>query len=106
MSVRERAAAALDDDYPDVLAALRRGLDDKDSRKAAAVAVSYVQLVYGGQLQRPSDETTQADPLDVASMSRDERDGRGPGCSNVQSLRTTCALAALRSGERVRHSDA
>jgi hypothetical protein len=33
-----------------------------------------VQLVYGRQLQQPSDETTQADPLDVASMSREECD--------------------------------
>jgi hypothetical protein len=33
MSVRERAAAALDDDFPAVLAALRRGLDDPDARK-------------------------------------------------------------------------
>jgi hypothetical protein len=57
-----------------VLAALRRGLDDKDARKAAAIAVSYVQLVYGRQLQQPADEATQADPLDVASMSRVERD--------------------------------
>jgi hypothetical protein len=31
-----------------VLAALRRGLSDEDSRKAGAVAVSYVQLVYAG----------------------------------------------------------
>jgi hypothetical protein len=41
---------------------------------AAAVAVSYVQLVYGRQLQQPSDEATSADPLDVASMIREERD--------------------------------
>jgi hypothetical protein len=33
-----------------------------------------VQLVYGRQLQTPSDETTQKDPLDVASMTREERD--------------------------------
>ena len=59
MSVRERAAAALDDDWPDVLAALRSGLKDKDARKAAAVAVSYVQLVYGRQLQQPEDEHPQ-----------------------------------------------
>ena len=57
LHVRERAARALDDDWPQVLAALRRGLDDKDARKAAAVAVSYVQLVYGrhcssGQMRR------------------------------------------------------
>jgi hypothetical protein len=74
MSVRERAAAALDDGWPQVLAALRRGLEDKDARKAAAVAVSYVQQVCGRQPQQPSDEATQADPLDVASMTREERD--------------------------------
>jgi hypothetical protein len=73
MSVRERAAHALDDDFPAVLAALRRGLEDKDARKAASVAVSYVQLVYGRQLQQPKDEQT-SDPLDVASMTREERD--------------------------------
>ena len=73
MSVRERAAAALEDDWPDVLAALRAGLKDKDSRKAAAVAVSYVQLVYGRQLQQPSDEARTEDPLDVSRMSREER---------------------------------
>jgi hypothetical protein len=53
---------------------LRRGLEDKDAGKAARTAVAYVQLVYGRQLQQPSDEATQADPLDVASMSREERD--------------------------------
>lgn len=35
--------------------------------------VAYVQLVYGRQLQQPADETP-ADPLDVASMKREERD--------------------------------
>ena len=64
----------LNDDWPAVLAALRRGLEDKDARKAAAVAVSYMQLVYGRQLKQPSDEATQNDPLDVASMTREERD--------------------------------
>ena len=73
MSVRERAAAALDDDFPAVLVALRRGLENKDARKAASVAVSHVQLVYGRQLQQPADEQP-ADPLDVASMSREQRD--------------------------------
>jgi hypothetical protein len=33
-----------------------------------------VQLVYGSQLQRPDDETAANDPLDVASMTREERD--------------------------------
>jgi hypothetical protein len=56
-----------------VLAALRRGLSDEDSRKAGAVAASYVQLVYGRQLQRPTDEQP-ADPLDVSAMTREQRD--------------------------------
>ncbi len=56
-----------------MLAALRRGLEDKDARKAAAVAVSYVQLVYGRQLQQPEDEQP-ADPLDVSQMTREQRD--------------------------------
>ena len=73
MSVRERAAAALDDDFPDVLAALRRGLDDKDAGTAARTAVAYVQLVYGRQLQLPVDEQP-ADPLDVSAMTREQRD--------------------------------
>jgi hypothetical protein len=73
MSVRERAAAALDDDFPAVLAALRRGLEDKDAGKAARTAVAYVQLVYGRQLQQPVDEQP-ADPLDVSAMTREQRD--------------------------------
>lgn len=76
-SLRERAAAALDDDWPQVLAALRRGLDDKDAGKAARTAVVYVELVYGRQLQQPMDEQP-ADPLDVASRSREERDALKP----------------------------
>jgi hypothetical protein len=35
--------------------------------------VAYVQLVYGRQLQQPADETP-AEPLDVASMSPEQRD--------------------------------
>jgi hypothetical protein len=57
-----------------VLAALRRGLEDKDAGKAARTAVAYVQLVYGRQLQQPVDESAYADPLDVSAMSREERD--------------------------------
>jgi hypothetical protein len=57
-----------------MLAALRRGLEDKDAGKAARTAVAYVQLVYGRQLQQPKDEET-SDPLDVASMTREERGG-------------------------------
>jgi hypothetical protein len=73
MSVREGAAAALDDDWPDVLAALRRGLEDKDAGRAARTAIAYVQLVYGRQLQQPEDEQP-ADPLDVSQMTREQRD--------------------------------
>jgi hypothetical protein len=72
MSVRERAAAALDDDFPAVLAALRRGLEDKDAGKAARTAVAYVQLVYGRQLQQTDEQP--ADPLDVSAMTREQRD--------------------------------
>jgi len=36
--------------------------------------VSYVQLVYGRQLQRPVDEVQADDPLDVSRMSREQRD--------------------------------
>jgi hypothetical protein len=74
LTVREKAAAALNDDWPQVLAALRRGLEDKDARKAAQVAVSYVQLVYGRQLQQKEDEQpAEAGPLDVAAMTSAER---------------------------------
>jgi hypothetical protein len=69
---REYAARALDDDWPQVLAALRRGLEDKDAGKAARTAVAYVQLVYGRQLQQPEDEQP-ADPLDVSAMTREQR---------------------------------
>jgi hypothetical protein len=63
----------LDDDWPAVLEALRRGLADKDSGKASRTAIAYVQLVYGRQLQQPLDEAT-VDPLDVSSMTREQRD--------------------------------
>jgi hypothetical protein len=69
------AALALDEDWPDVLAALRRGLKDPDSAKASRTAVAYVQLVYGRQLQQKEDEqSTGSDPLDIASMTREQRD--------------------------------
>lgn len=71
-AVRERAAAALDNDFPAVPAALRRGLQDKDAGKAARTAVAYVQLVYGRQLQQPEDEMP-TDPLDVSAMTREQR---------------------------------
>ncbi len=73
LSVRERAAQALDEDWPDVLAALRRGLSDKDAGRAARTAIAYVQLVYGRQLQQPADEAP-SDPLDVSAMTREQRD--------------------------------
>ena len=41
--------------------------------QGGAVAVSYVQLVYGRQLRQPSDEAPTEDPLDVSRMSREER---------------------------------
>jgi hypothetical protein len=74
-SIRVRAARALDDDWPDVLAALRRGLKDNDAGKASRAAIGYVQLVYGRQLQQQLDEQpADVDPLDVASMTREQRD--------------------------------
>ena len=63
----------MDDDFPAVLVALRRGLEDKDAGKAARTVVAYVQLVYGRQLQQPEDEQP-ADPLDVSQMTREQRD--------------------------------
>jgi hypothetical protein len=75
LSVRERAALALDDDWPDVLAALRRGIKQPNDAAAARAAIGYVQLVYGRQLQAPSDEQpSDGDALDVASMTREERE--------------------------------
>ncbi len=71
--IHRRAAQALDEDWPDVLAALRRGLEDKYAGRAARTAVAYVQLVYGRQLQQPEDERP-ADPLDVSAMTREQRD--------------------------------
>jgi hypothetical protein len=67
------AGRALDDDWPDVLAALRRGLKADKPSEASRAAVAYVQLVYGRQLQQPSDEAPTVDALDVASMTRDQR---------------------------------
>jgi hypothetical protein len=42
--------------------------------KAARTAIANVQLVYGRQLQQPSDQAIQADPLDVSQMTREQRD--------------------------------
>jgi hypothetical protein len=44
-----------------------------DRKAAAQAAIRYVQLVYGSQLQRPDDEVAGDDPLDVASMTSEER---------------------------------
>ncbi len=74
LSVRERAAEALDDDWPDVLQALRDGLKLADRAKAAKIAGDYVALVYGRQLQQKGDEQPSTDELDVGSMTREQRD--------------------------------
>jgi hypothetical protein len=77
--VRERAAAALDEDWPGVLEACSRlcgpeSVTGKPSERARA-AIGYVQLVYGRQLQQPADEQpADVDPLDIASMTREQRD--------------------------------
>ena len=54
-----------------------RGLEDRDVEQAARTAIAYVQLADGRQLQQRSDEARQADPLDVASMSREGRGAPG-----------------------------
>lgn len=75
LSVRERAALALDDDWPDVLAALRAGIRTGKPSERARAAIGYVQLVYGRQLQQKEDEQPAgSDPLDIASMTREQRD--------------------------------
>lgn len=74
-SVRARAASALDDDFDDVLSALRAGIRDGKPAERARAAIGYVQLVYGRQLQQPTDErVNQADELDIASMPKAQRD--------------------------------
>jgi hypothetical protein len=73
LSVRKRAGA-LDEDWPEVLAALRRGLKSEKSMEASRTAIAYVQLVYGRELQQPKDEASSADPLDVSAMTRERRD--------------------------------
>jgi hypothetical protein len=61
--------------YGHVLAALRRGLKDPNAGRASRAAIGYVQLVYGRQLQQKEDEQpTGSDPLDIASMTREQRD--------------------------------
>jgi len=69
------AALALDDDWPDVLAALRAGIREGKPAERARAGIAYVQLVYGRQLQQAEDEQpTASDPLDIASMTREQRD--------------------------------
>jgi len=53
---------------------LQAGLKEGSGAARARAAVSYVQLVYGRQLQQTDDEKPSDDPLDVASMPREERD--------------------------------
>ena len=66
---------SLDDDWPDVLAALRAGIKSGKPAERARAAIGYVQLVYGRQLQQKEDEQpTGSDPLDIASMTREQRD--------------------------------
>jgi len=75
LSVRERAANALNEDFEAVLGALRRGLEDKSAATASRTAVAYVQLVYGRQLQQKADESpAQEGSVDVAGMTRAERE--------------------------------
>jgi hypothetical protein len=56
--LRESAAHALDDDWPAVLAAPRRGLEDKDARKAAQVAVSLSCCYSRASASRPTKTTS------------------------------------------------
>ena len=73
MSVRDRLAHELDSDQEALVQALRDGIRLPDRKAAAQAAIPYVQLVYGSQLQRPADEETLDDPLDVASMTIEQR---------------------------------
>ncbi len=75
LSVRERAAEALSEDWPDVLEALRAGVKEGSAAARARAAIGYVQLVYGRQLQAPADEQpATTDELDVAAMTREQRE--------------------------------
>jgi hypothetical protein len=54
-----------------------RGLTARPERSETPVGrpIGYVQLVYGRQLQQKEDEQpTGSDPLDIASMTREQRD--------------------------------
>jgi hypothetical protein len=53
LSVRERATLALDDDWPDVLAALRAGITSGKPAERARAAIGYVQL----EQKKPSRST-------------------------------------------------
>jgi hypothetical protein len=62
-------------DWPDVLAALRAGIKSGKPAERARAAIGYVQLVYGRQLQQKEDEQPiGSDPLDIASVTREQRD--------------------------------
>jgi hypothetical protein len=53
---------------------LKDGIRLPDRKAAAQSAIRYVQLVYGSQLQRPADEQAFEDPIDVASMTIEQRE--------------------------------
>jgi hypothetical protein len=74
MSVRDRLAYELDSDQEALVQALKDGIRLPDRKAAAQAAIRYVQLVYGSQLQRAADEEAFDDPLDVASMTIEQRD--------------------------------
>jgi len=67
-------AHELESDQEALVRALKDGIRLSDRKAAAQAAIRYVQLVYGSQLQRPDDEKPGDDPLDIASMTREERD--------------------------------
>jgi hypothetical protein len=58
--LRDRAADALNEDGDAVLEALRTGVREGSPASRAQAAVSWVQLVYGRQLQAPKDEQAPA----------------------------------------------
>ena len=73
MSVRDRLAHELETDQEALVRALKDGIRLADRKAAAKAAGDWIALVYGRQLQRPSDEKPDTDPLDVAAMPREER---------------------------------
>jgi hypothetical protein len=72
--VRDRIGQALEENVEDVIGALKNGILLSDRKAAAKAAGDWIALVYGRQLQKPDDEQPATDPLDVASMTREERD--------------------------------